>query len=41
MSPAENQGENENERAGGEPPARRREGVQHVANDDNKRVTRG
>ena len=41
MSPAENEDENENERAGGEPPARRREGVQHVVNDDNKDVTRG
>ncbi len=30
MPSAENEDENENERAGGEPPARRREGVQHV-----------
>jgi hypothetical protein len=41
MASAENQDEDENERAGGEPPARRREGVQHVVNDDNKDVTRG
>ena len=41
MPSAENQDEDENERAGGEPPARRREGVQHVVNDDNKAVTRG
>jgi streptogramin lyase len=41
MPSAENKDESENERAGGEPPARRREGVQHVVNDDNKRVTRG
>jgi streptogramin lyase len=41
MPSAENQDEYENERAGGEPPARRREGVQHVVNDDNKGVPRG
>jgi hypothetical protein len=41
MSTSENEDEEENERAGGEPPARRREGVQHVANFDNKRVTCG
>jgi hypothetical protein len=41
VSPAEDEGENKNQRAGGEPPARGREGVQHVVNDDNKDVTRG
>jgi hypothetical protein len=30
VSPAENEDENENQRAGGEPPARRREGVEHA-----------
>ena len=41
MSTSENEDEEENERAGGEPPARGREGVQHVVNFDNRRVTRG
>jgi hypothetical protein len=41
MSTPENEDEKENERAGGEPPARRREGVQHVVNSDNKGATRG
>ena len=41
MSASEDENKEENERAGGEPPARRREGVQHVVNDDNKDVTRG
>jgi hypothetical protein len=39
MAPAENEDEEENERAGGEPPARRREGVQHVVKLDNNDVT--
>jgi hypothetical protein len=41
MSTPQDEGEKKNERAGGEPPARRREGVQHVVNCDNKVVTRG
>jgi hypothetical protein len=41
MSAPENEDEKKNERAGGEPPARRREGVQHVVNSDNKGATRG
>jgi hypothetical protein len=41
VASAENEDENQNQRAGGEAPARRREGVQHVVNDDNKAVTRG
>jgi hypothetical protein len=41
MSTPEDEDEKENERAGGKPPARRREGVQHVVNSDNKRATRG
>jgi hypothetical protein len=40
MSPAQDQDEYENERAGGEPPARRREGVQHVVKLDNNDATR-
>jgi len=41
VSTSEHEDEEENERAGGEPPARRREGVRHVVNCDNKDVTRG
>jgi hypothetical protein len=41
VASAENEDENQNQRAGGEAPARRREGVQHVVKDDNKGVTRG
>jgi hypothetical protein len=41
MSSSENEDEEKYERAGGEPPARRREGVQHVVHSDNECVTRG
>ena len=41
MSTPENEDEEKNERAGGEPPARRREGVQHVVKCGNRAVTRG
>ena len=41
MPCAEEEDEREEERAGGKPPARGREGVQHVVDVDNEPVTRG
>ena len=41
MTPSEHEDDEKKERAGEEPPARRGEGIQHVANCDNKGVTRG